>query len=169
MTTPSTPADTAWGRLADSPPAAREAQMLDRYGALASLPREEHEGQMLAMVRAEYELPNDKLRDFTLSRLRVWLRLPEPAAREVSSSYLAAMKHLPGAMAMRRVTLVQTLAAEFSEDDEARLHALDPSAFGGRPSRRDLARLQAAKDAKDAEGAERRAAKKKGWWPFGKR
>ena len=169
MTTPTEPMDEAWARLADASESEREAEMLRRYSELAALPEPERQRQMMAMVQAEYALPGEKLDDFTRSRLRTWLKVPEDSAKLIALTYVAVMSHMPSAAALRRVTLVQKLAEEFSEEDEARLRELDPAAFGGRPFKREISRLQTEKDTQMAAAATAKADQHKGWWPFGKK
>ena len=55
---------------------------------------------------------------------------PETSKR-IALSYDAVMNQMPGPVAMRRVSVVQTLAREFSPDDQARLRALVPRVFAG--------------------------------------
>jgi hypothetical protein len=128
-------ADTQWSGLVDSPAEEREAAMRERYLELAALDEDTRRERLKAMADAEYAIPDDKLRVFSLSRLRTWLALPDDAAQAVAHSYDAVMQRMPGPIAMRRVSIVQTLAAAFSPEDEERLRALVPGVFAGVPSR----------------------------------
>ena len=159
MATSDTGADQAWGMLVDVGEEERKAKMLQRYGELANLSEEERRSQMLAMAGSEYDLPADKLRTFTIFRLQVWLQLEPEVAQRISASYDAAMQKMPGLQAMRRVALVQTLAREFSSQDQERLVALMPNVFGG------LKEVISPHRAEEAQPAPA----KKGWWPFRKR
>ena len=131
MTTSDIPADQAWGKLADLEGEQREATMLQRYGDLEQLPARKRRTQMLAMARAEYGLSDEKLRAFTISKLRVWLRLDPMVARRIVASYDDAMQKMSTDQAMRRVALVQTLAREFSPEDQRALVSMVPGVFGG--------------------------------------
>ena len=133
MTTSSGTVDGAWAKLAEQPVTEREAQMLTRYNLVAELPDDGRENTLLAMARAEYALPHQLLRDFTLSRMRVLLKMSPVAANRVALSYAKVMDRLPATAAMARITLIQTLAREFTPEDEALLREMNPGAFGGMP------------------------------------
>src|SRR6266581_1757391 len=160
MTTPETGADEVWGKLATAPEGERTAQTLARYRELATQPEAERRAQLQAMARAEYALPDDQLRAMTLSRLQAYLQMEPEEVRTVVASLDAVMNQLPGTMAMRRVALVQTLAREFSLDDQQRLHDLVPNVFGER-----IANVPEAAPSAPAQPA--RA--KKAWWAFWKK
>lgn len=160
MATSNGPADQAWGKLADAPEAQREQEMQRRYMELVELQEADRQGRLVTMANAEYALAPEQLRGFTLSRMRVLLKMPQPQAKLVALSYHAAMDKLPGTAAMRRVSLVQTLATEFSPEDQARLRELNPGIFAGMPAKTVKATAPAAAPP---------AAKKGGWWPFGKK
>ncbi len=113
----------------------REPMMLDRMRALASLDEEERRDQLHGVVAAEYSLPNDKLKPLSKSRLRALLQLEREEAQRFAGSYDAAMQAMPAAAAMRRVTIVQSLASEFSTEEEAQLVELLPNVFAGATSR----------------------------------
>jgi hypothetical protein len=154
-------ADHAWGELAQMDDQGREAAMAARYSELATLSEENRAAQMLAMARAEYALSDEELRPFTMSRLRTWLSLGLETAQCIASSYDAVMLKVPGPLAMRRVGLVQTLAKEFSTDDQNLLVALVPGVFAGASIG---VRVPLVSDASPSA-----APRKKGWWPFGRR
>ena len=122
-------ADQAWGMLADAEEEERRTKMLQRYTEMVALPAEERVSQMLAMAKAEYALPDDKLRAFTLSRLSAWLDMDTESVQIIAGSYDAAMLKMPGPQAMRRVSMVQTLADEFSKQQQLQLIAIVPDVF----------------------------------------
>ena len=160
MAMSNTKADQAWGLFADADEEERRAKMLQRYVELASQPEDERTSQMVMMATAEYALPDDKLRAFTHSRLSVWLEMDPEVVQIVAASYDAVMQRMPGPQAMRRVSLVQTLAKDFPQEGRERLVALLPNVFGGLKEMLYSRRL--------AESAPTAPAKKS-WWPFGKR
>ncbi len=127
--------DQDWGHLVHQEQAAREAAMVERYQSLAGLDEDERRRRLKSMAAAEYSLSEGDLRSFTLSRMRTWLQLDFETAQVISSSYDAIMQEMPATVAMRRVSLVQTLAREFSAEDEERLRALAPRVFAGAPGR----------------------------------
>jgi hypothetical protein len=135
--------------------------MVARYSELATLAEEERRALMLAMARAEYELTDDQLHAFTKSRLGSWLELAPETAQCVASSYDAVMLKMPGPQAMRRVSVVQTLAREFPVEDQDRLASLLPGVFAGAGIGVHMPPIH------DASAPT--ASAKKGWWPFGRR
>ena len=157
MTTPDTGEDQAWGMLADVEEGEREAQMQARYKELARLPEEERQSRLKAMVHTEYALSDEKLRRQTISRLRSWLRMDFELAQTVAKSYVAIMIQMPGTIAMRRVALDQTLAREFSLDEQGRLAAIDPQVFGPLSAPHPVARAPAQPS---------EVPPKKAWWAF---
>ena len=130
---------------------------------MIALPAEERVSQMLAMAKAEYALPDDKLRAFTLSRLSAWLDMDTESVQIIAGSYDAAMLKMPGPQAMRRMSMVQTLADEFSREQQLQLIAIIPSVFGGPKEMIEMLPIKSVAAATPA------ASTKKGWWPFGKR
>jgi hypothetical protein len=63
---------------------------------------------------------------------------------------------------MRRVSMVQTLADEFSREQQLKLIAVIPTVFGGLKEMIEMPPIKSA-------AAAPAASTKKGWWPFGKR
>ena len=72
------------------------------------------------------------------------------------------MLKMPGPQAMRRVSMVQTLAKEFSREQQLQLTAIVPSVFGGLKEMIEMPPIKSVAAVPAASG-------KKGWWPFGKR
>ena len=157
--------------MADLAQADRESKMLARYIELGKQPEATRNERLLEMVRADFALPEDKLKSFTLSRMRVFLKLPPEPAKTMAAAYDTVMLKMPASAAMRRVTLVQTLAKDFTPDEEERLRELNPNLFAGLPSRKSEKERTDLLSAKaKAETAQRSAASgKSGWWPFGKK
>ena len=158
MTTPDVVADTAWSELASVGSEERDAAMLARYVEMADLPEEARRGAMLTLTAAEYALSEELLFAVTMSRLRVWLQMDRPQAERIAASYDAAMQRMPGPAAMRRVGVVQTLAKEFSSEDQDSLVALVPGVFGGAPIGIHVPPVP--------EAARSAAPAKKSWWRF---
>ena len=153
-------ADQTWGMLAEAEKEERQTKMLQRYTELSALPEGEMASQMLTMAKAEYDLPDDKLRTFTISRLSVWLAMDAEAVQQIATCYDDAMKLMPGPQAMRRVSMVQSLADEFSREQQQQLIAIVPEVFGGLKEILSMPNIQSVPVP---------ASEKKGWWPFGKR
>lgn len=119
-----------WTELADLDESEREAVMEARYKELADLPEEERKSFLAAMEAAVYDLPDERIRSFTISRLRVWLNMDHDTAQMISGSFDTMVDDMRGSIAMRHVAMVQTMAREFSPQDQARLHDLFPRIFG---------------------------------------
>jgi hypothetical protein len=126
--------DATWAGYADMEASQRESEMLQRFRELAALDEDARRDQMQTIVMAEYSLPNDKLKPLSMSRLRALLQLDRDEAQRIAGSYDAAMRMMPAEAAMRRVTIVQSLAGEFSKEDEAQLIELLPNVFAGATS-----------------------------------
>ena len=120
-----------WSELARQDERARERAMLQRYRELAALPEQERFDELETLAKSEYTLSNDLLVPFTKSRLRCFLTLEEDAAKKVAASYDKVMQKMSADAAMRRVTIVQSLAIEFTPAEEERLVDLIPNVFAG--------------------------------------
>jgi hypothetical protein len=155
-----------WGELAVLEASAREAAIQARYNELLGVPDEKRRDLMLSLVREEYALPDDRLRAFTVSRLNVWLRMDQQAARTIAAAYDTAMRGMPGVQAMRRVSLVQTLAREYSPEDRERLVTLVPNVFAGSSVGSPLP-MAVRFPSKDA-AKPMLTPKRPKWWPFGR-
>ncbi len=152
--------DRDWGLLSDLPAQGREEQMQLLFQAIAALPEEEQRTQLRAIANAEYALPDDKLRTLTISRLRAWLQMDPEEARTVANTYDRVVSSMPLSIAWRRVTLVQTLARDFSADEEQRLRTLVPSVFGA------AGRRIASEAAGGTAPVPTLPSQKKPWWAF---
>lgn len=122
---------TRWGALAGEPEAAQASGMRSVLDEVVRLPEAERAEVIEAMVKAEYALDDAALHVFTANRLRTWLALSASdmeAAKTVVHGYDSAFEHLPGGMAMRRATMVQTVArTEMTPEEVAGLFELIPS------------------------------------------
>ncbi len=152
--------DREWGLLADLPPQEREEQMQRRFQAIAAMPEEERQTLLQAIAEVEYALPDEKLRALTVSRLRAWLQMELEQARTVANTYDKVVNSLPLSIAWRRVSLVQTLAMDFSGDEEQRLRLLVPSVFGG------AGRRIAPETGGGTVPISSQLSQKKPWWAF---
>ena len=118
-----------WAALLGLGETEREEKMAELYLRLAGLSEEKRYSRMLALAQAENAVSNEELRALTFLRLRVWLQMEREAAVRVSATYDAVMKAMPGPQAIRRVALAQTLAREFSLEEQHRLSELVPTVF----------------------------------------
>ena len=149
---------SALGRLEDEE---RESRMLEKYSELAGLTEVQRGIQITAMVRAEFDMLDEKLRAMAVSRLQVQLRMEESAAEAIATSYRAAIQQLPIANAMRRSEMVRQLRTVFTEEEQERLVAVDPGAFGATPASPPPS--QAA-----SQPAVQQSSRRRRWWPFGR-
>ncbi len=127
-------ADTTWSNLA----ALGERQRME-----AMVDEAERVRELEAMVLAEYALPEADLRDFTLSRLRAWLELHEQdpgQSHALASAYHAVFQRVPADIALRRASVVQSVAREdmtaeeLTELDELIPDVLEPVAHAKKES-----------------------------------
>jgi hypothetical protein len=122
---------TRWGALSEQSGDAQISGMRSILDEVVALPDEARGQTIEAMVKAEYALDNAALHSFTASRLRAWLAMSSEdmdAAKKVVNGYDSSFERLPGEMAMRRATIVQTVArAEMTPEEVSGLFELIPS------------------------------------------
>ena len=158
------PSDQTWADLYALQPAERVAQMIERCRAVAAMDDAARLNASSAMVRAEYALTDEHLHEFTTSRLRAWIAIDQAdreAAVSLARAYDAVFQTMPGAVAMRRASVVQGVArSELTADELATLFELIPSIVQQVPRvRQDV--LSTGRD-----NAAALAAKSKPWWRF---
>ncbi len=113
-----------WAALASAADGERVGMMRVVLDEVLALGDAERASAIETMVQREYALDDAQLRPFTISRLRAWLQIAEgnmDGATALARGYDAAFDKLGAAMAMRRSTLVQTVAR----------HDLTPEEVGG--------------------------------------
>ncbi|MDO9443687.1 MAG: hypothetical protein Q7K37_00065 [Dehalococcoidia bacterium] len=124
-------AGTTWAGFASQPEAERVGPMCDQLRAVMSLPEDQRVAALSGMVRAEYALDEATLHSFTASRLRAWLRLAGEdmeLARSLSREWDHVFDGMPGDTAMRRATVVQTVArSELNAEEVSVLFEFIPS------------------------------------------
>lgn len=124
-------ADTTWSNLAALDEERRRGAMRERFVRLAAVDEAQRLRDLEAMVRAEYGLPEAELHDFTRSRLRAWIELRERdpgQATALARAYDTVFKRVPGDLAMRRATVVQSVArADLSDSEIAALDEMAPT------------------------------------------
>ncbi len=122
---------TTWSGLARTPEADRVGSMCDVLRGVMSLPEDQRTTALNAMVQAEYALDDAALHSFTASRLRAWLRLASEdmdLTRALSRSWDQVFDGMPAATAMRRATVVQTVArSEMNAEEVGVLFEFIPS------------------------------------------
>ncbi len=151
--------------LANQPVQEREAAMRRGFEELASLPEAERQARIRPMLQTLYvTLSDDQLRSYTISRIRVWLQMDSAMVDTLAKSYDIVIDSMPGPIAMKHITLVQTLSHQFSLEEQDRLRVLYPRVFGALPSVAPVRQPAAVKDTPAATPAP-----KKSGWKFWKR
>ena len=136
--------DESWSALASLNADAARAQMTRRFHDVARLPEDERMAQLRSMIEAEYNLDEPRLLAFTAVRLRSWIELEPEAAKTIAEGYRVVFDGVSGEMAMRRTSVVQTVAREMTADEVVALQAIIPWLVGQIPSAR---RIEAAPSA----------------------
>lgn len=102
-----------WVALAPLGDDERQAGMRRIFDELLTMAAAKRSAAFIEMVDAEYTLNDRMLRPFTTSRLRAWLSLASERpddARVIADSYDEVFNQMPIGIAMRRITIVQTVA-----------------------------------------------------------
>ena len=129
-------ADESWSALADLDSTTARSQMTERFRVLVKLPADQQQEKLRAMIEAEYALDEPRLLEFTARRLRSLVDLGLDDGKIVVEGYNNAFRNVPGDMAMRRVSVVQTVAREMSSEELDELQHIMPSLLSQIPSMR---------------------------------
>lgn len=164
-------ADTAWAALSELDAAPREQAMEERFARLASKAEDERLTEAEGMIRAEYGLEDEHLHPFTTSRLRAWIALEkrDPAqANAAVAAYDKVFDTLPANLAMKRASVVQTVArADLSGDEIDVLFELIPSLVRTVPrARQDALRSTASQDRVEEARTSQAVSDAKPFWKF---
>jgi hypothetical protein len=165
-------ADTSWSDLAQSDAASRQRAMEERFARLAAKGEDERLHEIEAMILAEYSLGEKELQEFTASRLRAWIALEQrdPAqAQAATRGYDRVFDRMPGDLAMRRATVVQTVARqELSAEEIEALFDLIPSMVRHLPrAKQDIMRNVESQNRIEAARTRTAAGRaKKPFWKF---
>jgi len=133
----------------------REAQVAAVTAAYAAIARQDEEARRTSLasaIESVYRMPDGQLISMTEARLRAWLALPDEDAAAVGNSFEAVMDGMPADIAMRRVTVVQSVAFKLSNEELAHLQRIVPRVLGDSPP----ATVSMAKG----------TGKPKPWWKF---
>jgi hypothetical protein len=154
--------DETWSALADLDPAEAQRSMEERFANVAKLAEAERIDRLREMIVAEYELDEPRLLAFTRCRLRAWTAMDPGEANLIAEGYNTVFQGMPGNAAMRRASVVQTVAREMTPEEIDALHRLIPSLVSQIPAMKRTTR-------EEAPAAAEPAAKKKGSWKFWQR
>jgi hypothetical protein len=131
MTMSTGDAGERWAALASESPEARVEPMCAVLREVIALPADQQAAPLEAMVRAEYALDDAALHSFTSSRLRALIKMAGEnmeGLRVLSHSWDRVFDRMPASVAMRRATIVQTVArSEMSPQEVSVLFELIPS------------------------------------------
>jgi hypothetical protein len=133
MSEPRPGADHEWISFLPLYEEERVARMTARYSELAELDAAARHEQIVAQVKAVYSQPDADLRTLTESRLKSWLAMDPDKARIVGTDFETALNTMPADIAMRRVTIVQSVAYKLTIDQQAALRAIVPGVMGDEP------------------------------------
>ncbi|MCB9482656.1 MAG: hypothetical protein H6674_07520 [Dehalococcoidia bacterium] len=120
-----------WAGLASAADDERVGKMREVLDDVLALGDAERTSTIESMVQSEYALDEAQLRPFTISRLRAWLQVADgnmDGATSLARGYDAAFDKLGASLAMRRSTMVQTVARhDLTPEEVAGLFNLIPS------------------------------------------
>ena len=122
-----------WEALADLPDEGRQRELRRLYEALVPLGEAERRAKAEGFIRREYALSEEKLLTVTRSRLLAWLDMEPGAAKTVATSYSLVMQTMPGSIAMRRVSVVQTVSLGMTTAQIDGLYKLIPAVISQIP------------------------------------
>jgi len=163
--------DATWSALSELDPAARQQAIEERFARLAAKAEAERFTEAESMIRAEYSLPDEPLHAFTAARLRAWIALSKRDPAQVTAAaraYDHVFNLLPADMAMKRATVVQTVArAELTSEEIEALFDIIPSLVRQLPrAKQDAARSNASQDRVEEARVGQAARDKKPFWKF---
>jgi hypothetical protein len=107
--------DHSWAGFAELDEEARSREMERRFKEVLALPEGDRFPHLRGMILAEYALEPETLHSFTRSRLRAWVSMAREdlaSAHGVARGYDKVFDSLPAEMAMRRASIVQTVARQ---------------------------------------------------------
>jgi hypothetical protein len=136
MTTSSGMGIRGWTEILGNAVAQQVAMARATYEAIAQLGEAERSGRLLELETALYKLDDAAVRAFTKVRFDALLSMDAALARSATAPYPALLDKLPGPSAMRHVAFLQTVAREYSQEDQARLKVLFPEALAAKADAR---------------------------------
>ena len=162
-------ADESWSALGALDAKATQSEMTERFRDLVKLTTDERHERLRSMIMAEYALDEPRLLEFTARRLRSLVDLGVEDGKVVIEGYDFVFRDVPGDMAMRRVSVVQTVAREMTSAEVDALQHIMPSLLGQIPSMRTPTGAEAGTAQSSATPVTAAAAAKKPAWKFWQR
>jgi hypothetical protein len=100
------------------------------YAAIADQDEAARKASLVHAIESVYRLPDAQLRSMTEARLRAWIALPDEKAKVVGNSFESVMDTMPADIAMRRVTVVQSVAFKLESAELEHLQKIVPRVLG---------------------------------------
>ncbi|MCA9824997.1 MAG: hypothetical protein KC482_16335 [Dehalococcoidia bacterium] len=157
--------DPDWAALLDLSAEERDSRMVEAYTGIAALSEEDRQQRLEQLIRTVYAMPDAALRTMTESRLRAWLRMDPGQAATVGRQFETALNGMPANIAMRRVTIVQSVSGNLALEDREKLRHIVPGVLGDEPLTFSGNRVDGTPGAAPAPVA----AKPRPWWQFWRR
>jgi hypothetical protein len=154
-----------WHEIAAMPAAEQPAMIARTYEVLAGMVEAERQARIVEMETMLYRQPDEQIMAFNQARLRAMLDLRNEAADAVTMVNAKLIDLLPGPMAMKHVGSVQTVAREFTAEEQGRLTDLFPKEL---VVKGDMKTAAAAASGAPTPLVARQAGKSKPWWAFWK-
>ena len=133
MTTNSADQKFDWETMAAMNQDGQNGAVTAAYAAIADQDEATRKESLSKAIHAVYRMPDDQLRSMTEARLRAWLALPDDKAATVGNSFESVMDTMPAEIAMRRVTVVQSVAHKLKPDELEHLQRIVPRVLGDAP------------------------------------
>ncbi|MGE0598802.1 MAG: hypothetical protein AB7J35_03120 [Dehalococcoidia bacterium] len=133
MTTNSADQKFDWATIATMDQDGQNGAVTAAYAAIADQDEATRRESLSRAIESVYRMPDDQLRSMTEARLRAWLALPEDKAAVVGNSFESVMDTMPAEIAMRRVTVVQSVAFKLKADELEHLQHIVPRVLGDTP------------------------------------
>ena len=113
--------------------AERESWMQEQMRDLALQDEPERQRRWSEMLQKEDGLEEKDKISLNSSRLRALVKLNPDQARAVSAGYNEWLSHVPGDVAFKTATMLQTATRDFPLEETQRLGELIPTVFGQNP------------------------------------
>lgn len=133
MTTESADQHFDWTAMAALDQDGQTLAVTDAYAAIAEKDEASRRRCLQTSIETIYRMPDEQLRSMTEARLRAWIALPDEKAAIVGNTFESVMDTMPVDIAMRRVTVVQSVAFKLNADELEDLQKIVPRVLGDSP------------------------------------
>ena len=118
--------DIDWVAIAALDEDGLTAAVTAAYAMIADQDEGGRHDSLVEAISTVYVMPDPQLRSMTEARLRAWIALPPEKAAVVGNSFELVMDEMPANLAMRRVTVVQSVAFRLKPEELALLQNRAP-------------------------------------------